>query len=333
LAEWLYEAGIGENRAALIEGGRIIEMAIERDDQPSPRAGAILPARLARKADGSARGVVTLDSGVSAQLSSVPPAMTEGASLMVEVVREALREGAETKPPRVRPAEAGARPAEGLDLLARIKASDLPVRVIATRSDLLDEVGWSEAIEEAATGIVTAPDVLLRIAVTPAMTLIDVDGTSPARELAIAGARAAGMAIRRFAITGSIGIDLPTLPAKTDRQAAASALDAVLPQPFERTAVNGFGFLQLVRRRVRASLVEQLQADPLRAGAMALLRAAERAEGRGELSLHACPPVTARIAARPDWIEALARRTGAGVVLRADEGLAISAAYASRAHP
>ena len=67
----------------------------------------------------------------------------------------------------------------------------------------------------------------------------------------MAGAAAAARAIRRLGIGGSIGIDLPTLAAQAERQAAAAALDAVLPQPFERTAVNGFGFLQIVRRRER----------------------------------------------------------------------------------
>jgi len=333
LAEWLYEPGIGENRAALIERGRILEMAIERDDESGPRAGTILPARLVRKADASGRGMVTLEGGVAAQLTPVPAGLTEGAVLMVEVAREQLCEGAETKPPRVRPAPAGAGAAEGADLRGRIEASGFPVRVIGTGSDLLDEAGWTEAVEQAASGIVAAPDVLLRIVVTPAMTLIDVDGAGGAREVAVAGARAAAEAVRRFGIAGSIGIDLPTLQAKADRQAAATALDAVLPQPFERTAVNGFGFLQLVRRRVRASLVEQLQADPHRAAAMTLLRTAERTKGRGELRLHGCPPVIARIAARPGWIDALALRTGAAIVLQPDEGLAISAAYASRAHP
>ena len=37
-------------------------------------------------------------------------------------------------------------------------------------------------------------------------------------------------------------------------------VDAILPQPFERTAVNGFGFLQIVRPRRHASLFE-LAAD------------------------------------------------------------------------
>src|SRR6185436_2702885 len=94
----------------------------------------------------------------------------------------------------------------------------------------------------------------------------------PSAALAAAGAEAAGRTIRRLGLGGSIGIDLPTLAAKDGRRAAAAALDRVLPQPFERTAVNGFGFLQVVRRRERASLPELIQSDPAGAAARALLR-------------------------------------------------------------
>jgi len=330
LAEWLYEAGIGETRAALVERGRILEMQIERDDEPGPRAGAIRRARLTRKADGSGRGLVALDGGTTAQLQPVPAGLTEGAALTVEVIREALREGAETKPLRVRAAAADAEPVDGPDLRARIAASGYAVRASGPGADL-DEFGWSDALEQAASGIVTTPDVLLRIALTPAMTLIDVDGTGAPAEVALAGARAAGEAIRRFGIQGSIGIDLPTMADKASRQAAAAALDAVLPQPFERTAVNGFGFLQIVRRRARASLIETVQADPVLAAALALLRQAERAQGHGAVTLLAHPAGTARIAARADWLEALARALGAPAVLQPDERLAISAGHASRA--
>jgi len=327
LAEWLYEAGIGENRAALVESGRILEMQIERDDESGPRAGAIRRARLTRKADGSGRGLVTLDGGIAAQLQPVPAGLTEGAALTVEVIREALREGTETKPLRVRAAAADAEPADAPDLRARLAATEHAVRAATN----LDEFGWSEAVEQAASGIVTTPDVLLRIALTPAMTLIDVDGAGAPAEVALAGARAAGEAIRRFGIQGSIGIDLPTMADKAGRQAAAAALDAVLPQPFERTAVNGFGFLQIVRRRARASLIETVQADPVLAAAFALLRQAERTQGHGAVMLHANPAVAARIGARADWLDALARALGAPAVLRPDERLAISAGHASRA--
>jgi hypothetical protein len=332
LPEWLYEAGIGERRAALVDGGRLIEMAIERDNHP-PRAGTVLAARLIARADASGRGQVTLDDGSTAQLTPVPPGLAEGARLLVEVVRETLPEGATIKPMRVRAAAPGAVVGEGPDLLARITASGIAVRRIGPGADLLEEHGWSEALEEAASGIVARPDAMLRIALTPAMTLIDVDGGGAARELAIAGAREAGEAIRRFGIAGSIGIDLPTLSAKADRQAAAAALDAVLPQPFERTAVNGFGFLQIVRRRVRPSLMERLAADPSAAAALALLRRGERTSGHGAITLTASAPVIARLAARADWTDALAARAGAPVALREQPGLAISAGHASRAFP
>jgi hypothetical protein len=331
LPEWLYDVGIGENRAALVNSGRILEMVIERDDEAGPRAGAVMSAQLTRKADPSGRGLVMLSGGTIAQLTPVPPGLTEGASLRVQVVREMLREGAETKPARVRAAPPSAIPADGPDLRGRIAASGFPVRAVGVGPDLLEEHGWSELMEQASSGIVATCDVLLRISITPAMTLIDVDGAGSAAEIAIAGARAAGEVVRRFGIAGSIGIDLPTLPSKADRQAAAAALDSVLPQPFERTGVNGFGFLQIIRRRERASVIELVQADPVRTAAMALLRRAERTQGHGSLRLYAHPAVIARIAARADWIDELARRVGAAVGLQGDERLAISAAHVSRA--
>ena len=45
MAEWLYEAGIGEARAALVEDGEIVEARIEREGK-GPRVGAIVGARL-----------------------------------------------------------------------------------------------------------------------------------------------------------------------------------------------------------------------------------------------------------------------------------------------
>ena len=138
-------------------------------------------------------------------------------------------------------------------------------------------------LEEAASGMVEFPGGRLRISPTPAMVLIDVDGTLPADELAVAGARAAGQAIRRLGLTGSIGIDLPTVDGKAARQAAAGAIDAVLPFPFERTAVNGFGFVQIIRPRLRASLVELYAGDRAAAEARALLRRAASETGARRL--------------------------------------------------
>jgi hypothetical protein len=157
------------------------------------------------------------------------------------------------------------------------------------------------------------------------MTLIDVDGQLPPEQLAIAGARAAARTILRHGIGGSIGIDLPTLGNKSHRQAAAAEVDAVLPQPFERTAVNGFGFLQIVRPRRHASLFE-LAADRAPFEARALLRRAVF-ERSGAIRIAAHPAVVAVLEARADWLDALARQVGGAVGLRANPKLPMSAGH------
>jgi hypothetical protein len=333
LAEWLYEAGIGEARAALVEDDTILAAAIETDD-PAPRPGAILPARLLRQQVAGRRGIVLLDDGAELLLEPLPPGVSEGSRLLVEIVREAISEPGRPKRAKARPAPAGAVPQPGLDLAARLRGGQLPVVILSNFGpDRLERAGWSELIEEAVTGEIGFPGGGLRLSLTPAMTLFDVDGVLSPAELACAGAAAAAHAIRRMDIGGSIGIDLPTLVAKAERQAAAAAFDAVLPQPFERTAVNGFGFLQIVRPRPRASLPERLREDPAGAAARALLRRAERTPGAGLRTLVAAPAVIDRIAGRADWLAELTRRVGAGIALRSDPRRAISAGYVQVEHP
>lgn len=327
LAEWIHEEGIGEARAALVEHGEIVEMRIELEGS-GPRAGAVLPARLVRRTDATGRGLVTLDDGGEALIDRVPPGLPEGGSLLVELLREPISERGRLKPAKVRPAGEGSACTPGPTLLATIGASGIPVsRLHPHEPDRLEALGWSDRLEEASSGDFRFAWGALLMAVTPAMTLFDVDGTIEPAELARLGAAAAGRAIRRLDIGGSIGVDLPTLESKAARRAAATALDAVLPQPFERTAVNGFGFLQVVRRRVRPSIPELLAADPVGAAARALLRRAERAGGRGARTLVGHPRLVARLEQERAWLERLAARSGAAVALRADPALAISAAY------
>jgi hypothetical protein len=325
LAEWLYEAGIGENRAALVQDDTILEAAIELPEEL--RAGAVVAGRLATILIPGKRGVVRLGDGTELLAEPLDRAVTEGEAVRAEVVREAISEPGRPRLPKGRITADEPRP--GLTLAQRIAAGGHhPVRILQPHeADRLEAVGWFELLEEATTGEIAFPGGALRMSLTPAMTLFDVDGVLPLPDLARAGAAAAGRAIRRFGIGGSIGIDLPTLQSKADRQAAATALDAMLPQPFERTAVNGFGFLQIVRRRERASLPELVRSDPVAAAARALLRRAERDGGRGERVLTAAPPVIARLEARPDWLDRLARGLGAPLRLQADPGLAISAGH------
>jgi hypothetical protein len=306
LPEWLIERGIGETRTALVEDGRIVEARILREDIVP--AGTILEARLTA----IGRNAVALADGQEYLLPKGAPGVTQGAALHIEVMREALGGAEPWKRPLARVVKEPSR------LAPELEGRDADQRE-------LDEAGWLDLIEEARSGLIAFSGGELRVSLTPAMTLIDVDGSLSPSELAVAGAQAAAEAIRRHGIGGSIGIDLPTVAGKAPRQAAAAAVDEVLPQPFERTAVNGFGFLQIVRPRLRPSLFE-LAADRAAFEARALLRLAEREVGAIRLAAH--PAVIAELNRHPGWLDQLSRRTGGLVTLRGDPSLSMSAGHA-----
>ena len=312
MPEWLIERGIGETRFALVDGGEIVEARVELDGVS--RAGTVVAARLATAAP---RNAVARDAGGAEYLlPRGAPGVTEGAAFNLEVTRQAI---------------------PGMEPWKRAlgRATDRPpsdasaVEARPASRDELRSCGWDELVEEARSGTVRFAGGELRISPTPAMTLIDVDGHLPLDELAVAGAAAAAKAIGRLDVGGSIGIDLPTVGSRAVRQRAAEAIDAILAQPFGRTAVNGFGFVQIVRPRQRASLIELAQ-DRAAFEARALLRSAVF-EAAGAKRLVAHPAVIAFLEARPDWLDQLARQLGGAIGLRADPALPMSGGYAENA--
>ena len=319
MAEWLVERGIGETRAALIEAGEIAEMRIAREG--GPRVGEIWDARLTAKL-GARRGIVLLGDH-EALLEPVPLALTAGGLVRVVVVREPIPERGRPRLAKVR-AEGVAGAAPGL---ITASACEPPRARVLGHGETLDDHGWGEAIADAESGHIAFSGGSLAIVPTPAMTTIDIDGDLPAADLAMAGVRAAVAAIRRFDIGGSIGIDLPTLRDKAARQAADDLVDSLLPQPFERTAVNGFGFLQIVRSRPRASIIELVQNAPVETAALALLHVAARTPGAGPRTLTAAPRVVTWLRGRAALVTELERRIGAQVVLAEDAALALKAGH------
>jgi Ribonuclease G/E len=330
LPEWLYEQGIGEARAALIDNDVIVEALIEVEGA-GPRAGAVIEGRLTRIALPARRGFVTLEDRTEVLVEPLLREWTQGALVRVVITREAVDERDRVKRAKGRPA-ADQGLADGPDLHARLTATGIAVRTLAVHDDdELEAAGWSELIELAQNGLWPFAGGELRITPTPAMTLIDVDGHPDPATLALAAATAAGRAIRALGLAGSIGIDFPTLGGKDVRGAVAAAFDAALSAPFERTAVNGFGFLQVIRPRLRASLIEQLLADADGHAARALLRRVERDGRTGAATLVAHPRVIAALAAHPDWLDRLGRRLGGVVGLRGDAGVAMSGGHAEPA--
>lgn len=327
LAEWLYEEGIGEARAALIEHGKLVEAQVERE-AIGVRAGAVAQGRLVRVLIPRKRGIVRLDGGQEVLLEPIPPKVAEGALILVDILREAIAEEGRPKLAKGRVAQPGSKPHPGPTLLQRLRAAGTPVIPCpAHEEDRLEAHGWGELMEEALSGEVGTEAASLRIFPTPAMVLIDIDGSLPPAQLGPKGAKLAAQAVRRMGLTGSIGIDLPTMNNKDERMIAAAQIDKVLPLPFERTAVNGFGFVQIVRKRERASLMEVLRGDRVLTAALALLRIAERHGTGGPATVTAAPAIIDLLRKHPEWIERLGKRRGGAVTLRDDAMLAISAGH------
>jgi hypothetical protein len=329
---WLYEEGIGEARAALVQKAAIVEAQIERaSDQV--RAGGVHGGRLIRTLIPRKRGIVRLDGGECVLIEPIPPKVAEGATIRIEILREAIGEpgldGEREKLARGRVALPSVSVGPGPSLYQRLLATGIPVVPCpAHEDDRLEAVGWGELMAEASTGDVGREDAALRIFPTPAMTLIDVDGSLPPAQLGPKGAKLAAQAIRRMGITGSVGIDLPTMNNKDERLVAAAQIDKYLAQPFERTAVNGFGFVQVIRKRERPSLIELLRADPVRTGSLAALRTAERHGGSGAMTLTVAADVARDILAHPDWIKQLERRRGGAVRIETGGNLNLGSHHA-----
>jgi len=319
LAEWLVEEGIGEHRAVLLDRDRIVAARV---DWPGELAvGLVEDAHLVARAAGSPRGTARFANGEEALVDKLPSSAREGAAIRLEVTRPALGERGRRKLARARPTATSPRPAP--TLAERLRAEGLEARVVRE----FPVCDWLELLAEAFAGEVAFAGGALQFSPTPAMLLVDVDGTLPPRALALAAVAPLAEALRRFDAGGSIGIDFPTLADKADRRTVDEALAAALAGwPHERTAMNGFGFVQLVARLERPSLLHRAAFERAGTAARALLRLAERLQGAGAVLLSGHPALDAQL--RPVWLEQLARRTGREVRWESRSDLAIEAPQA-----
>ncbi|MEM6266101.1 MAG: ribonuclease, partial [Pseudomonadota bacterium] len=94
-----------------------------------------------------------------------------------------------------------------------------------------------------------------------------------------------------------------------------------------RTAMNGFGLVQLVARLEGPSLLHRFATSRTGLCARFAVRIAERAVGAGPmllLTIH--PALKAKL--KPDWLDELARRTGKQLRIETDPALALEAPQA-----
>lgn len=303
MAEWLVERGVGEDRALLLDAGTVLAAKLRWPDEPY--AGKAVRLTLASKPAGARRGIARDVDGIDYVVDRLPADLTEGREFDAIVTRAAIAESGRLKRPQAR---VGASTCDDVFSTAR--------QVRAFTAGL-----WEDVWETAASGAVAFPGGSLLLSPTPAMTLVDIDGTKPPRELALAAIPAIASALRQLDIGGSVGIDFPTIEAKPDRRAVDDALaDALADIPHERTAINGFGFVQIVMRLDGPSLLHRLAFRRRDAAIRMALRRAERVEGAGVTLLTIAPALEPLL--RPEWHGEVERRTGRPLRIATDPSLA-----------
>ncbi|MFM7028384.1 MAG: ribonuclease E/G [Chakrabartia sp.] len=336
----VWDPAPGETRCLLLEDGVPVEIHLLRDldGDAMARPGSVHTARLVARL-GNGRGLALLESGEEVLVRPVPPG-PEGSALHLRITRPRLPEPGQWKRALATPVTEEDPPAPDnlhaalwakADLLLCARAGDapadlpIPVRVDA---DAVADADLDGLLDQARTGLIPFDGGRLSIERTRAMTIIDVDGGGDPQTLNLAAAAAVGRALRLFQIGGPVGIDFVSMASRADRQAVDAALaKACAPLgPLERTAINGFGFAQIVRPRTGPSLPEllcgttpgQLSAE---AQALALLRAAMRATGVGPRTLTARPSVVDLLQRWTGALDAVRRATGADVKLVSDPAL------------
>lgn len=337
----VWDPAPGETRCVLVEQGVPVELHLLRTATASPTAaaGSRHTARLVSRL-GNGRALIALESGEEALLQPVPP-VAEGAAIAVEITRPRLPEPGRWKRALARPADPDAEPPLAAQTLLFDRASELicadiraaplpgpgvpPVRIDAEAVAALE---IETLVDQARSGLWAFEGGLLSIERTRAMTVIDIDGTLAPLALNLAAAQAIGHVLRLFAITGPVGIDFVGMSSRADRQAVDHALAEACAAlgPHERTAINGFGFCQLVRPRKGPSVAEHLCGTTpgrlsVESQALLLLREAARSQGVGVRTITALPGVVDVLRQWPRLLDQVRRMSGADVKLVCEPGV------------
>jgi hypothetical protein len=308
----------GERCAALVEDGVPAEIHIQRDTNWV--LGEHGEGRIQRKTLSGA--YITPVSGAELLVRGKTN-LPEGTAITFEIVREAIAE-----PGRLKPAEAILT--DSIER-AHLDKAYLWERRIAKLALPAFTKPFGDSFDEALAGAWTAGDVLVSFQRTKAGLVFDVDGTGDAFAVNSVAATEIARLLRLYQVGAMVMVDFISMESKQQRADIAAIFDSAAvadSRPFERTAINGYGLMQIVRARPRASVLDQLFGTRITSPsdetqALWLLREVSRSAGFGQRSVTATPHVAALLessgmhAARAQ----AERLAGAPIVIVADEKL------------
>ena len=306
----------GERRAARIEDGKIVEIHIQRDAHWV--LGECGMGRVDRR---TAAGAYIITEDGSEVLLRSKMGAAEGTKVAFEVTREAIAE-----PGRIKPPEVALRVSLPDDLLSKDGLWEQRLAAFggSTAPHAIDE-GFDTAI----AGYEQVGDVIISFQRTKAGLVFDVDGIGDAFAINMIAATEIARLLRLYQVGAMVLIDFVSMESKAQRTQIAEAFDAASladPRPFERTAINGYGMMQVVRARPRPSILDHLFGTRIAAlsdetQAYWLLRAVAESRGFGVRSVTARPEVATLLQSErwSTWRAAAVRLAGADMVVVADE--------------
>jgi ribonuclease G len=309
----------GERRAGLVEHGNIVELHIQRDLHRG--LGECGTGHVDRKTPSGC--YIATDEGP--ELLVRGKIGVEGARVAFEITREAMAE-----PGRIKPAEARL-----LDTPPDCQADKDSLwggRLMALNADTIIARPLSDAFDCALVGASVIGDASISFQRTKAGLVFDVDGIGDPLAINLAAAKEIARLLRLYQVGGMVMIDFVSVESREQRQAVAEAFDhraALDPRPFERTAINGYGLMQVVRARPRPSVLDHLFGTHIAAlsdetQSLWLLRNVAQSSGFGKRVVTARARVAALLNS-PRWQPFRAeceRLTGAAMEIVAEETLA-----------
>jgi hypothetical protein len=187
----------------------------------------------------------------------------------------------------------------------------------------------AEGFDVAIAGQSQRGDVTISFQRTKAGLVFDIDGIGDAFAINMVAATEIARLLRLYQVGAMVLIDFVSMDSKAQRTQIAEAFDAASvadPRPFERTAINGYGMMQVVRARPRPSVLDQLFGTRIAAlsdetKAYWLLRAVAQSTGFGTRTVTAQPDVATLLQSErwAAWRATAVRLAGADMVVVADE--------------
>ncbi len=306
----------GERRASVVENGNIVEIHIQRDALWA--LGEYGAGRVDRK---TPSGTYVIADDNSELLLRGKMGAPEGARILFEVTREAIAEPGRNKPPEIILREGVCEHLMGKDALWDARMASLGQSVI--------NASIAEGFDVAISGQSHVGDITISFQRTKAGLVFDIDGIGDAFAINMIAATEIARLLRLYQVGAMVLIDFVSMESKAQRTQVAEAFDAASladPRPFERTAINGYGMMQVVRARPRLSILDHLFGTRIAAlsdetQAYWLLRAVAESRGFGVRSVTARPEVATLLQSErwSAWRAAAVRLAGADMVVVADE--------------